>query len=45
MGDTYKFGKCIICGKETNLKNGLCLACINKPKLPDFFDKFGFGEK
>jgi hypothetical protein len=45
--DKYEFGKCLYCGKEKALKNGVCIDCKNKTDPPDCFkDIFGgFNQK
>jgi hypothetical protein len=35
--DKYEFGKCLYCGKDKALKNGVCIDCKNKTDLPDCF--------
>ncbi len=40
--DKYSFGKCIYCGKDKTLKNGVCVDCKDNVDMPDFMkDLFG----
>ena len=38
MGNTFTFGSCIYCGKNTALRNGICAEC---KKTNPFVDLFG----